>query len=128
MVSLGSDPSGRGGGDAFVRGSEANGDGAVALADGGELVEVEVLVMGVAEQQKDVDVRETLVGEPLVEVVDVAHGGGGVAAGVPAAKVAGPDGELLEERWFASPADVFEDFPDIVLEAEVQVAFDVIEQ
>ena len=100
----------------------------LASPGGGELVGVEVLVVGVAEEDEDFDVGEALVREPFVDVMDVAQGGNGVAAGVFASQVACPDGELLDERRFPAPADVLQHLTRTVLEAEVQVTFDRIEQ
>ena len=53
--------------------------------------------MGVAEQDEDFDIGEAEVGEPLVDVVDVARVGGRVTARVLAAQVARLDRDLLEE-------------------------------
>ena len=64
-------------------------------------------MVGVAEQDQDFDVGEPKVGKPFVDVVDPARGSGGFTAGVFAAQVADPHG--------------------VVLEAEVQVAFHMIE-
>lgn len=119
---------GRCGGDPLATGSDADGDGPVGFTDTDELADVEMLVMGVAEQDEDFDIGEADVGEPLIEVVYLAPAGGGVTSGVLAAEVASPHGNLLKERWFTSPADVFEHLASTVLEAEVQVAFHVIKQ
>lgn len=48
-----------------------DGDGAVWLELGFEFFNVEVAVVGVAEQAEDFDVGEAVVEEPFVEVVDV---------------------------------------------------------
>ena len=56
-----------------------------------------MLVMGVAEQDEDFDIGEAQVGEPLVDVMDLARAGGCVAARVLTAQVARLDRDLLEE-------------------------------
>ena len=100
----------------------------LASPGGGELVGVEVLVVGVAEEDEDFDVGEALVDEPFVEVVDGASVGWGVAAGVDAVAVVGDDGEPLDRRGVASGPPEFEDFAVHVLEAVVEVIAGMVEE
>ena len=57
---------GCGGGDDVAGGSGVDGDGAVGLEVGGEFFEVEVSVVGVAEQAEDFDVAVAVVDSPFV--------------------------------------------------------------
>ena len=86
-----------GGSDKLAGGSDADGYGPVGFPNPDQLVDVEMLVMSVAEKHEDLDVGEAEVGKPLVDVVDLTHAGGGFAAGELATEVACPDRDLLEE-------------------------------
>ena len=109
-------------------GSVGDGDGAVGFAGGFEVGEVEMAVVGVAEEGEDFDVGEAVVVEPVVEVVDIAHAGGCFAVTELAVSVADHDGEALRHCWVASGPAELEDLALRIFEVQVQRSADIVEQ
>ena len=107
--------------DDLPGGSDADGDGAVGLPVRNKVFEVEVSVMGVAEESKDFNVGETLVDEPLVEVVDLASRRGRTAVGIHAVSIPHLDREPLRGGRIAFGPAELEDSALRILEVVVQV-------
>ena len=78
-------------------------------------------MVGFAEECENFEVREAVVFEPFVEVVDVAFVGWFGAVWIDAASVAGDHGEALYWSGVASCAGEFEDFAAGVLIAVVEI-------